>query len=443
MGNSSYSSNLPGNSSYSSNLPVSYNTDKEQEETIALYSIISGRIKKGYIDQLNKYDISDPNSEKILEYCKWEDYRNLDAYQNCVVKNSDYYKSVTTKYTLEDLKNAIRTFTNEKEYYYHLEKMDLNYSKIESEILSINEKKACALVLSYYTGYKDNSDRSSRNTNVLIRGLNSFAVTNKWSDGEKYYPVIYYLTKALSSLPFYWGYTIRCVHLTKEQAFSYEPGIVVTWLQWSSSKIGTEPAEYFSKRNTWFYIYSFNSREISQFSVYSKEKEALYSPFSHFLVFKNEIKNAKHHIYMRQIKLGLYLNNIIWVDDNILNPNWENKRLMEIAYYNSKTLKIIPKISTETALAFIKSFKPFLNNKNTKYKIMSDMTRNNEIPSKNAGARFVKYLQDYGFGYLEIMIFTSSKEFALNEMKKLNVKMNNNIKVTTITKDAINFLISD
>ena len=31
---------------------------------------------------------------------------------------------------------------------------------------------------------------------------------------------------------------------------------------------------------------------------------------------------------------------------------------------------------------------------------MSDMTRNNEIPSKNAGARFVKYLQDYGFGYL-------------------------------------------
>ena len=41
------------------------------------------------------------------------------------------------------------------------------------------------------------------------------------------------------------------------------------------------------------------------------------------------------------------------------------------------------------------------------------------------------------------MIFTSSKEFALNEMKKLNVKMNNNIKVTTITEDAINFLISD
>ena len=96
-----------GGKSSSSDLPVSYNTDKEQEETIALYSIISGRIKSDYINQLNKYEISDPNSEKILEYCIWEDYRNLDAYQNCIVKNSDYYRSVTTKYTLEDLKNAI------------------------------------------------------------------------------------------------------------------------------------------------------------------------------------------------------------------------------------------------------------------------------------------------------------------------------------------------
>ena len=278
---------------------IDYNSDKEQEETVALYSIISGRIKQNYISQLNNYEISDPNSEKILEYCIWEDYRNLDAYQNCVVKNSDYYKSVSTQYTLEQLKKAILTFTDKQQYNYHLKKMESNYSKMKSERLTKDEKKACALVLSYYTGYKDNSDRSSRNTNVLIRGENAFSITNKWSDGHEFFPVIYYLTKALSSLPFYWGYTLRCVHLTKEQAFSYQPGIVITWLQWSSSKIGTKPAEYFAKRNTWFYIYSFNSREISQFSKYYEEKEALYSPFSHFLVFKNEIKNGKHHIYMR------------------------------------------------------------------------------------------------------------------------------------------------
>ena len=44
---------------------------------------------------------------------------------------------------------------------------------------------------------------------------------------------------------------------------------------------------------------------------------------------------------------------------------------------------------------------------------------------------------------MEIMIFTSSKEFALNELKKLNVKINNNIKVTTYTNDAIQYLTSD
>ncbi len=119
------------------------------------------------------------------------------------MKNSDYYKSVTTQYSLKDLKNAILTFTNKEQYKYHLEQIELNYLKMKSDRLSTDGKKAFALVLSYYTGYKDNSERSSRNTNVLIRGTNVFSITNKWSDGLQYYPVIYYITKALSSLPFY------------------------------------------------------------------------------------------------------------------------------------------------------------------------------------------------------------------------------------------------
>ena len=146
---------------------------------------------------------------------------------------------------------------------------------------------------------------------------------------------------------------------------------------------------------------------------------------------------------MRQIEIGLYPNNIIWVDDNILNPDWENKNLMEVAYYNSKILKIIPKITTETALAFIKSFRSFIKSRTTKYKIMSDMTRNNEKESKNAGARLVKYLQDSGFEHLDIMIFTSSTDFAINELKKLKVTMRKNIRVTTDVDDAIKFLSSE
>ncbi len=409
------------------------------------YTTISGRIPNKYISQLNQYDISDPKSEVMLQYCIWDDYRKNEAYQNCVVKNSDYYLSQTKTHSLQELKDAVKNFCESStRYYWHLNQMESNYENIKNNNISIDEKKAFALVLSYYTGFKENSDRTSSNTNAIIRGENSYEKTEKWSDGPEYYVVIYYITKAISNLPFYWGYTIRCIQLTDEQIQTYQPGTIVSWLNWSSSKIGTEPASYFKDRNTWFYLYSFSSREISQFSIYEEsEKEALYPPFSHFLVFKKEYVNGKYRIYMRQIEIGLYVNNIVWVDDNILNANWENKTLMEMAYLKNKTLKIIPKITTDTAMAFLKSFKPFIKTGTIKYKIMSDMTRNNEYPSDNAGARLVKYLQDNGFGDIEIMIFTSSKEKALRELKKLNVVMNNKIKVTTMTSDAINFLITN
>ena len=414
------------------------------EEAINKYTTISGKIPNKYINQLSSYDISDPNSEVMLEYCVWDDYKKNNAYQNCIVKNSDYYLSVTNKYSFSELMEAVEHFSaDHKAYNWHLKQMNLNYEKMKSNDLTIDEKKACALALSYYTGFKDNSDRASRNTNVTIRGENSFNKVEKWYDGKHFFPVIYYLSKAISSLPFYWGYTVRCVQLTQEQTYVYEPGTVVTWLQWSSSKIGQDPAPYFKKRNTWFYIYSFSSREISQFYIYSSEKEALYSPFSHFLVFKKEYSDGKYKVYMRQIEIGLYINNIVWVDDNILNSNWENKHLMEMAYDKNKTLKIIPKISTDIAMAFIKSFKPFIKSGSIKYKIMSDMNRKNENPVHNAGARLVKRLQENGFADIEIMIFTSSREKALQELKKLNVIMNNKIKVTTSTSDAIKFLVEN
>ena len=415
-----------------------------EDETAKRYYTVSGKIPRIYAKNLINYDISDPNSEKFLEYCKWENYREKNSYQNCIAKDSDYYLSIDNKYNLEDLKNAIKIFTreDETEYPWHIEQMNKTYQKMTSDNLSIDEKKACALALSYYTGKKGNSDRSSRNVNALIRGENDFTKINEWSDGEQYYPVLYYLSKALASLPFYWGYTVRCVDMEDDIIEKYEPGTVITWLKLSSSKVGQEPAPAFEGRNTWFHIYSFSSREISDFSVYASEKEALYSPFSHFLVFKKEYVIDKYMIYMRQIEIGLYINNIVWVDDNILNKDWENKALMEKAYAIKKDLKIIPKISTECALGFIKSFRPFIVDGKVKYKVMSDMTRYNESEPNNAGARLVKYLQDNNFYNIEIMIFTSSTEKAKNEMKRLGVKMNNYIQVTVSPSEALKFLIS-
>ena len=414
------------------------------DETAKRYYTVSGKIPANYAKDLKNYDISDPNSEKFLEYCIWENYREKNSYHNCIAKDSDYYLSINNKYNFEDLKEAIKIFTEDDstEYTWHINQMNQTYQKMKSDNLSTDEKKACALALSYYTGKKDNSDRSSRNVNALIRGENDFTKVNEWSDGEQYYPVLYYLSKALASLPFYWGYTVRCVDMDNDIIANYEPGTVITWLKLSSSKVGKYPAPAFSTRNTWFHIYSFSSREISEFSIYAEEQEALYSPFSHFLVFKKEYSDEKYHIYMRQIEIGLYINNIVWVDDNILNKDWENKGLMEQAYAIKKDLKIIPKISTECALGFIKSFKPFIVDGKVKYKVMSDMNRTNESEPHNAGARLVKYMQNNNFYNIEIMIFTSSSEKAKNELKKLGVKMNNYIKVTTSSSEALKFLIS-
>ena len=393
---------------------------------------------------MQNYDISDPNSEKLLEYCVWEDYRQKNSYHNCIAKDSDFYLSVKNSYTLNDLKSAIREFTKDDsdEYDWHIDKMNEKYTNMKTNNLSTDDKKACALALSYYTGKKDNSDRSSRNQNVLIRGQNLFTKVNNWNDGKQYYPVLYFITKALANLPFYWGHTIRCVNMGSAIVAKYEPGTVITWLQFSSSKIGKSPAPAFSGRNTWFHIYSFSSREISQFSVYTTEKEALYSPFSHFLVFKKTKMNGKTHIFMRQIEIGLYINNIVWVDDNILNANWENKGLMERAYSIKRDLKIIPKISTECALAFMKSFKPFIIDKTVKYKMISDMNRTNEADSHNAGARLVRYMQDNNFYDIEIMIFTSSSEKAKEQLKRVGANMNGYIKVTTSPSEALKFLTS-
>ena len=45
------------------------------DETLKRYYTVSGRIPSNYAQRLKNSEISDPNTEKILEYCIWEDYR--------------------------------------------------------------------------------------------------------------------------------------------------------------------------------------------------------------------------------------------------------------------------------------------------------------------------------------------------------------------------------
>lgn len=58
---------------------------------------------------------------------------------------------------------------------------------------------------------------------------------------------------------------------------------------------------------------------------------------------------------MREIFIGQSNRNVLWVDDNIFDKQWENKLIMEKAIVNDPLLNIIPKVSTECALAFLQS----------------------------------------------------------------------------------------
>ena len=89
---------------------VKYVEKAEEKKEKELYYIITGRIPANYIYLLDKYDISDPNSESVLKYCVWDDYRNKEEYQNVMVKHSDYYQTVTKKYSLKDLKESCLRF---------------------------------------------------------------------------------------------------------------------------------------------------------------------------------------------------------------------------------------------------------------------------------------------------------------------------------------------
>jgi len=296
--------NYDGNNKPSESLKNKIDKD---EDLGKIYYYISGKISTEYLSKLRKYDISEKKSENILKYCVWNE-----------IKKNDFLLNDSTKYSLEELKKSIEKLCPSKDIYdFHLSQMEKNYKKMKSKNLSKDDKKGCALSLSYYTGHRENNsnERNSYiyNSKVNINSIskistdgnrgNSLKNIEDFSDEKDIYPIIYYIAKALNNLPLYKGYTIRCIELTHKQAQIYEPGNIITWNQWSSSTIGKNPSSSFKSKNAWFYIYSVSSRDISQFSIFTSEKEALYFPFSKFLVFKKIIENEKYKIYMRQIEI--------------------------------------------------------------------------------------------------------------------------------------------
>jgi len=318
-----------------------------------------------------------------------------------------------------------------------------------------DDANSCAYILSFYTG--EFSETVSRGASINIRGGNM----PRGTEGEENIrPILFYMLKALSVIPFYWGVTNRAVNLTREELYEYEPGMLVTWIQFSSSKVGLTVATGggFNTRNTVFIIYSLTGRRIQHLSNYVNEDEVLFLPHSHFLVVKkqdietinkeNKIE-TKYHIYLRQVELGLSQMTILWVDDRILEPNWENRKHMEkaSAHHVVKNIRFVPKTNTDAAISFLRSpfGKRLIQLDGSQFRIISDMTRENEKPSHNAGARFLRKIREMRIKN-PVLIFTSDKKKALGyistEFSKSNIPMGE-VTVTTSVHDAEKFIQFD
>lgn len=110
---------------------------------------------------------------------------------------------------------------------------------------------------------------------------------------------------------------------------------------------------------------------------------------------------------------------VLWVDDNIFDAAWENKRHMEKASTLGTRVNVhfIPKSNTGSALAFLRSeFGQRIRDSDT-FRIVTDMKRMNEDPSSTAGARLIHAIRQLGFRQ-PCLIFTGHEESAHEKLEK-------------------------
>lgn len=118
------------------------------------------------------------------------------------------------------------------------------------------------------------------------------------------------------------------------------------------------------------------------------------------------------------MELGLCKYVVLWVDDNIFDENWENKRHMEKASTLGTHINVhfIPKSNTDSALAFLQSeFGRRLKDSDT-FRIVTDMKRTNESSPSTAGARLIYEARKLGYQQ-KCLVYTGHEQSAYEKLK--------------------------
>ena len=413
---------------------------KETDENQAEYTILKSEDIESILEQIVLEGKTEQLEDQRKSHLVYEDNFN-SSLVHLMESGSSFQKlqSVCRKYEKKEEVDVNKVMVE------HEARVNSSYQYFCEKGLLENEAKALAFSISFYTGTK--SEACNRGASLIARKSNGQVIeANTVEEIHEAAIILYYLVKSLSYIPFYWGYVTRACQLTFDELSIYMPGCLITWIQFSSSKKGKKglDSDDFKERNTLFKIFSLTGRPIKKFSNYPEEDEVLFLPHSTFLVFnrKTYYEERKQVIFMRQVELGLCEWSILWVDDRIFDAQWENKQHMEYAAVKAldKNVHFIPKSSTDSALSFLRSaFGQRLKNRD-RFRIVTDMNRENERPAHNAGARLIKAVRQMGFRN-DCMVFTGDRRQAEKILQsELNSKEQQSVTVSDETKDLRHFV---
>ncbi|CAF4569045.1 unnamed protein product [Rotaria socialis] len=420
----------------------------ENDENQIEYSTLATEQVESFLEHMALLGDTEQVEDERKSHLVYEDSFNSSLIDMVITGSSfEKLKEVCRKYEYREEINIDKVMAE------HEDRVRKSQPYFSGKKLPLDEAKALAFALSFYTGTR--SESLNRGASLIARKANGQVlgadVDNEINEAAI---ILYYLVKALSYIPFYWGWVTRACQLTFDELQIYKPGSLITWIQFSSSTKGKRivDSDAFKGRNVLFKIYSLTGRPIKDFSNYPKEDEVLFLPHSTFLVFNHKVfygqgneGQGRHVFYMRQIELGLCQWSVLWVDDQIFDENWENKKHMEYAAVKALDVNVhfIPKSSTESALSFLRStFGKRLMNQET-FRIVTDMNRKNETPSHNAGARFIKAVRQMGFRN-KCLVFTGDEIRAKQILQsELRSKEQEYVLVSEETSDLRSFVNFD
>ncbi|CAF3338192.1 unnamed protein product, partial [Rotaria sp. Silwood2] len=160
------------------------------------------------------------HAESILEYIELE--RKTEQLEDERKRyfvfednfNSSLVRMLEVKSSYEKLQRICRIYEQregvdvEKVMAEHMRRVELSYVNFQRKNVSIEEAKALAFAISFYTGTK--SEACNRGASLIARKSNGETLaTDVEKEINEAAIILYYLVKALSYIPFYWGYVTR------------------------------------------------------------------------------------------------------------------------------------------------------------------------------------------------------------------------------------------